>query len=209
MSPTVQDTTLPLRLLNCCADLDEVSKGPPQAQGAEESGKRETETGDPPQAEGAEPPPAEEEREDPSAFLRLEGEEVLAYATRIFTKVYRDDIVRLAGMEVGVGVDRCGHPWPPETSLPSPGADDQFASSNMLGIIEPVSLLLALCSQRSCVKNARLQGPPPNPAPWLALPLPPGAVEEACGSETPLRSPSPCSPLTSRSYGRSVRLRSP
>ena len=85
--------------LTCCSDLDEVSKGPGPAQGAEESGKGETETGDP-LAEGAELPQAQEEREDPSAFLRLGGEEVLAYATRIFTKVYRDDIVRLAGMEV-------------------------------------------------------------------------------------------------------------
>ena len=89
----------PPTLIYCCTDLDEVSKGPGPAQGAEESGKGETETGDP-LAEGAELPQAQEEREDPSAFLRLGGEEVLAYATRIFTKVYRDDIVRLAGMEV-------------------------------------------------------------------------------------------------------------
>ena len=89
----------PLTLIYCI-DLDELSKGPGPAQGAaEENGKGETETGDQ-QAQGAEPPPAEEEREDPSAFLRQEGEDVLAYATRIFNKVYRDDILRLAGMEV-------------------------------------------------------------------------------------------------------------
>ena len=40
------------------------------------------------------------EAEDPSVFLRQEGEEPETYARRIFRRVYHDDIQRVLTMEV-------------------------------------------------------------------------------------------------------------
>ena len=40
------------------------------------------------------------EAEDPSVFLRQEGEEPETYARRIFRRVYHDDIQRVLSMEV-------------------------------------------------------------------------------------------------------------
>jgi hypothetical protein len=80
----------------CPADLDE------QAQ---------QEAGEPPGSGGdaAANGPANGERgataaaaaEDPSAFLRRDGEAALDYAARVFRRVFQEDIVRLLGVKVG------------------------------------------------------------------------------------------------------------
>lgn len=50
----------------------------------------------------------QKEAEDPSAFLRQEGETADAYARRIFERVYGHDIERVLRMEVSIGnAQRC------------------------------------------------------------------------------------------------------
>ena len=64
--------------------------------------------------DGAGPQPGQEgaaeqkEAEDPSAFLRQEGEAAEAYASRIFERVYGHDIERVLRMEVSIShTQRC------------------------------------------------------------------------------------------------------
>ena len=68
--------------------MDDPAKGGAEADGSAASGEEE----------------ALAARDDPSAFLRGPWELPLGYAVRIFDKVYRADIERLAGLTVrGLG----------------------------------------------------------------------------------------------------------
>lgn len=77
-------------------DLDEGAAPSDPTQGPAEG-----QDGAGPQA-GQEGAAEQKEAEDPSAFLRQEGEAADAYASRIFERVYGHDIERVLRMEVRI-----------------------------------------------------------------------------------------------------------
>ena len=101
MTDGVRSAYLPVILTHradAVSDLDEGAASSDPTQGpAEGQG-------------GAGPQGAAEQKEteDPSAFLRQEGEAAEAYASRIFERVYGHDIERVLRMEVSMGhAKRC------------------------------------------------------------------------------------------------------
>ena len=69
------------------SDLDEVSKGASAAGKGGKEGALAAAAGKEGTKEGGEEEEEEEIKDDPSAFLKGEGEGVLAYAERVFDKV--------------------------------------------------------------------------------------------------------------------------
>lgn len=113
------DTTSPCSAFACRADavtdLDEGAAPSDPTQGPAE-GQSEA---SPDRQSGAALEPAEpKETEDPSAFLRKEGEAADVYARRIFERVYGHDIERVLQMEVCLALPAVVHLH--RTSLSAP-----------------------------------------------------------------------------------------